>query len=588
MKVLYVSNVIPLNTNGGSAVAYRHLALLRNWGILAVAHADKKERTLVEWSDVRVPQLPLWLSRMRRGPFFPFAESIAAKWARSFFDRAADSFRPDGVVSVHLPDTLMAAAAQYARSRNLPLVLLCHDDYDDYVASGYKVTARKIYRQAARRLCVSPAMEESYRARYGVPGEVLYPIPSREPAAPREQKADEPLRLAYTGVIGFGYGPGLLLLAEALHRVGGQLLIASPVPRIAIDDLWAHPAVVDLGWMPGPDVPAVLDRAGVNGLCVVQSYDARDLRSFQYNFPSKLPEYATYGLPVVVAAPRGSSANRWARANPAAPLGGRFLRGFWPVLRTLRPAGNFRDGVAGRNQAAGAWLIFMKKYIKPLFGPAYHALKRAYWRRRRDAAFRQYVTSNKQPKLHIGCGKQVRPGWFNTDFQPFYEGAYYLDVTKSFPFPDNTFDRAFSEHMIEHVTYEQGRHFLRELYRVMKPDGRVRIATPNLRTLAALYAEPQTEEQRAYIETVIDTYNPTVGAHLPGFAINQLFGFNHLFLYDRDTLGLILKQAGFVKVEEYSSERTEDVAFRGMDAHANDYICYETLVLEAAKAGLNK
>ena len=230
----------------------------------------------------------------------------------------------------------------------------------------------------------------------------------------------------------------------------------------------------------------------------------------------------------------------------------------------------------------------MKKYIKPLFGPAYHALKRAYWRRRRDAAFRQYAAAAGEPKLHIGCGKQVRPGWFNTDFQPFYEGAYYLDGTKPFPFPDNTFDRAFSEHMIEHVTYEQGRHFLRELYRVMKPDGRVRIATPNLRTLAALYAEPQSEEQRTYIKTVIDTYNPTVGDHLAGFAINQLFGFNHLFLYDRDTLGLILKQAGFVKVEEYSSERTEDVAFRGMDAHANDYICYETLVLEAAKPPAGK
>lgn len=320
MKVIYISDVIPLHTHAGSALGYRHLALLKNSEIFVVAHADKNEPTCVEWPDVRVPQLPLWLARLRRGPFFPLAESLAAKWARTFFDAQADAFKPEVVVSVHLPDTLMVAAAQYARTRNLPLVLLCHDDYDDYVASGYKVTARKVYRQAARRLCVSPAMEESYRQRYGVPGEVLYPIPSREPGVPREQKSGDPLRMAYTGVIGPGYLPGLKMLAEALHRNGGQLLMATQIPKVDSEEFWTHPAVVDLGWIPASEVPAVLQRAKVNALCVAQSYDPRDLRSFQFNFPSKLPEYSIYGLPMVIAAPRGSSANRWARAYPEAAL----------------------------------------------------------------------------------------------------------------------------------------------------------------------------------------------------------------------------------------------------------------------------
>ena len=230
----------------------------------------------------------------------------------------------------------------------------------------------------------------------------------------------------------------------------------------------------------------------------------------------------------------------------------------------------------------------MKKYLKPFIGKPYHFIKRIIWSRLRDTAFQQYIASDKDPKIHIGCGCQIRPKWFNVDFQPFYKGAYYLDVTKKFPFPNATFVRAFSEHMIEHITFDQGLLFLHELFRVMKPGGRVRIATPNLRTLAELYAESKTTEQDTYIRNVIDTYNPSVGAYLEGFAINQLFGFGHRFLYDRQTLGLILGKAGFVEVEEYTSDRTGDEAFSGMDAHANDYIRYETLVLEAIKPRLGK
>jgi ubiquinone/menaquinone biosynthesis C-methylase UbiE len=59
--------------------------------------------------------------------------------------------------------------------------------------------------------------------------------------------------------------------------------------------------------------------------------------------------------------------------------------------------------------------------------------------------------------------------------------AIIVDVTRRSPFVDNTFDFIYSEHMIEHIPYVGGRAMLEESYRVLKPGGTLRIATPDAR-----------------------------------------------------------------------------------------------------------
>ena len=64
----------------------------------------------------------------------------------------------------------------------------------------------------------------------------------------------------------------------------------------------------------------------------------------------------------------------------------------------------------------------------------------------------------------------------------------YMDATALFPLPDASFDYIFSEHVIEHMSYADGGRMLRECLGVLKPGGRIRIATPNLVRLLGLYA----------------------------------------------------------------------------------------------------
>jgi SAM-dependent methyltransferase len=203
--------------------------------------------------------------------------------------------------------------------------------------------------------------------------------------------------------------------------------------------------------------------------------------------------------------------------------------------------------------------------------------------RARVQAFRTYFESRGTKKLQIGTSSNVLAGWLNVDITPLYPGVFFMDATRPFPFADNSFDYVFSEHMIEHVSREEGLVMLRECFRVLKPGGRIRIATPDLEVLAGLYAREKTPEQVGYIETVIDAYIPNAVGAREGLVINQLFDFGHQFLYDPTTLRDALEAAGFSNVTRCEPGGSAVPELCGLDAHANDYIRFETVVLEATR-----
>jgi hypothetical protein len=163
-------------------------------------------------------------------------------------------------------------------------------------------------------------MEEEFFARYGVRGEVLPPMTSG-PADPVQQQYDERvLVVGFAGSIGHGYEDAFCCLADALEREGGQLVVASPTPRSMMPRIWRHPAVLDLGGLPPDAVRPAFMAAGVNVLAVVQNFDPIDLDAFRLNFPSKLTEYTRFGLPILVVAPKSSSAALWIMRNSDAGI----------------------------------------------------------------------------------------------------------------------------------------------------------------------------------------------------------------------------------------------------------------------------
>lgn len=84
------------------------------------------------------------------------------------------------------------------------------------------------------------------------------------------------------------------------------------------------------------------------------------------------------------------------------------------------------------------------------------------------------------PKLHLGCGKTIIPGWLNLDMVkgPGVDIVADLDdvAANPLPIPDGTLDEIVGLHLIEHLRNPLA--LMEELYRVAAPDCRVTFATP--------------------------------------------------------------------------------------------------------------
>lgn len=212
------------------------------------------------------------------------------------------------------------------------------------------------------------------------------------------------------------------------------------------------------------------------------------------------------------------------------------------------------------------------------------------WLAKRNRPIAEYLNGPGLKKPQLGTSNNVLEGWLNTDIDLYHDPVVYLDATKRFPFDDNTFDYIASEHMIEHVEYEAAQVMLQECFRVLKPGGRVRIATPDLRTLLALHSREKTSVQEFYIDWSSERFIPGARECKDVFVINNFFrAWGHCFIYDAETLTHALSMSGFREISLYKPGVSEDPNLNNLESHGkeigNEAINqFETIVIEGRKA----
>ena len=205
----------------------------------------------------------------------------------------------------------------------------------------------------------------------------------------------------------------------------------------------------------------------------------------------------------------------------------------------------------------------------------------------RDRAIVQtYLTRHDVRKLHLGCGLNYLSGWLNTDLFP-NEHRVHLNVTKRFPYPDNTFDFIYSEHMIEHLLFAAGRNMLSECFRVLKPNGVMRLVTPDFRFLLNLYLDPDKPLHRDYIEWNSDLFVKDEAPHNALSVINNYVrDWGHQYIYDVPILRKTLSAIGFRDIEERllgESLHSDLQKLEHESRHPAGFLALESLVLEAKK-----
>jgi predicted SAM-dependent methyltransferase len=182
------------------------------------------------------------------------------------------------------------------------------------------------------------------------------------------------------------------------------------------------------------------------------------------------------------------------------------------------------------------------------------------------------------------------PGGESTAPGPVYlvDGGHHftrLDISDPLPVDDGAVDWVYAEHLVEHVPLGTVIAWLREVRRILRPGGVLRLTTPDLERYVHGYLDQQGgffARHRRRLRTL------RVGPPMPerrAFMINQIFyHFGHRWIYDEAELRHALAAAGFtdwdISRREYREGARADVA-----ALDTSFRRDETLYVEAVAPG---
>ncbi|HXQ16715.1 MAG TPA: methyltransferase domain-containing protein [Caulobacteraceae bacterium] len=156
------------------------------------------------------------------------------------------------------------------------------------------------------------------------------------------------------------------------------------------------------------------------------------------------------------------------------------------------------------------------------------------------AKLRRFVAAREAPVLlNLGAGPRgiEDAHWVNVDGAPDRGVQFLVDFGRPLPFDDGVFDGVFCEHVLEHFTQTDGERLAREVRRILKPGGVLRVIVPDAEFVL-----------RSYFEAPAALAAERSGGEGTAMeAVNAYFRqrYEHQFMYDWPTLSLTLRRAGF-------------------------------------------
>ena len=154
-------------------------------------------------------------------------------------------------------------------------------------------------------------------------------------------------------------------------------------------------------------------------------------------------------------------------------------------------------------------------------------------------------------KLQLGSCQSYKKDWVNTDGFPMdikdmsiRSQVSLLDVTKTFPYDNNSVDFILAEHLIEHITYKQAEFMLSECSRVLKKTGVLRISTPDINFIMNLIEPNDINNQ--YIDFISSKFLSNEEATSIHVINNAFRNWGHQFLYDEKTIMNLAEKCNMV------------------------------------------
>lgn len=160
---------------------------------------------------------------------------------------------------------------------------------------------------------------------------------------------------------------------------------------------------------------------------------------------------------------------------------------------------------------------------------------------RNSRKVKELLAGKKPILLEIGAGPERKNlGWTTADM---CEGCdLVLDLAKPLPFPDDSVEKIYSSHVLEHFYFNDLLKLLSECRRILKPSGVFSASVPNARLYIEAYARPESFDPAIYCR------------HAPAYNYNSKIDFlnymaymdgHHRYMFDEENIIAILGKAGF-------------------------------------------
>ena len=147
------------------------------------------------------------------------------------------------------------------------------------------------------------------------------------------------------------------------------------------------------------------------------------------------------------------------------------------------------------------------------------------------------MDQNKLKRLHLGCGSNILPDFFNIDIQDF-SGIDEVALVFPLKFKTNSFDVVYASHLLEHLKGDK-LEILKEWTRVLKPGGILRLSVPDFEKIIKIYL------QHKDIELINNLF----------FGRQDKLEHYHRELFDYEKLKNLMLNAGLEAIHNWNPRR---------------------------------